>query len=457
VNISRQLAEFAASTRYEDIPAPVSRYAKFLLLDAVGIALASSRFEFAQRAALALAGLGAGEHPVIGMPIRLPLRDAALLGGTLVHGLDFDDTYLPGSMHLTASAVPCALLVGAAAGATGREVLAALAVGMEASARIAAAGVGLFQQAGFHPTGVVGTFGCALIASRLWRSSIEQTVLAQGIALSTASGSVQPMQDGTWTKRMHPGWAAASAITAVAFARQGYLAPQQSFEGRFGLYRMFMGEHAPKAAMELVTRDLGETWEFARTTVKLFPACHHTHAFMNAAVRIAIEHSLSANDVESITAVVAKECIPLVCEPVAAKCAPPDSYTAQFSLQYTVARSLLGRGFGLADLEESMLKDPDTLALAAKVGFEIDPNPGFPKYRSGEVIVRLRNGERLRRRENIMPDEPVAEADIEKKFFANATMATTRARAEDIRKAILGLENEPEVGHIQRMLAGGTQ
>ena len=453
MTIAALLARFAATTRYEDIPPPVARYARYLMLDAVGVALASSRFEFAQRAALALRGLGEGTHPVIGMPLKLALRDAALLNGTLVHGLDFDDTYLPGSMHLSASAVPCALLVGAAAAASGRDVLTALAIGMEASARIAAAGVGLFQQAGFHPTGVVGAFGCSLITTRLWQMSADQMVLAQGIALSTAAGSVQPMQDGTWTKRMHPGWAAASAITAAAFARQGYLSPQASYEGRFGLYQMFLGAHAAKANTALVTDQLGTQGEFARTTIKLFPACHHVHAFMNAAIRIANEPAFAAGNVQSITAVIAKECIPLVCEPVATKCAPPDGYTAQFSLQYTVACSLLRRGFGLADLEEARLKDPATLALAAKVGFEIDPNPGFPKSRSGELVIRLHDGTVLQRRENIMPDEPIAEEDIEAKFFRNAEMVLTRSRAESIQAAILHLEDEPDVRRITQLLA----
>lgn len=450
--ISEQLAQFAVRTTYDDIPPQVSRRLKYLMLDAVGIAFASSRFEFAQRALLALGGLGGGAHAVIGMPVRLALRDAALMNGTLVHGLDFDDTYLPGAMHLSASAVPGMLAVGADTAASGRDALTALAIGMEVSARVAAAGMGGFQAAGFHPTGVAGTFGCTLMAARLWQMNAEQMMLAQGVALSTASGSTQPMQDGTWTKRMQPGWAASSAITAAALARQGYRAPAESYEGRFGFYTMFLGERAKLADLSLITRELGKTWEFCRASIKLFPACHQTHAFMNAAINIAARQPIKAAEVQSVKALVAKDAIALVCEPMAAKRAPADSYTAQFSLAYTVGRSLVHGGFGLADLEEAALKDADTLAVAGKLEYEIDPNAGFPKTRTGELIVTLRGGKQLRQRENIIPDELIAEEAIEAKFFRNMALATSRARAEEVRAAILGLENEPDVGRVARLL-----
>lgn len=450
--IAERLARFASHSTYETIAPEAIRRAKYLALDAVGIALAASRYEFAQRELLALRSFGGGDSTVIGMPIGLGLRDALLMNGSLVHGLDFDDTYLPGSMHLTASAVPCALGVGAHVGASGRDVLAALAVGMEVSARVAAAGKGGFQQAGFHPTGVAGTFGCAVLASRLWKLSAEQMVLAQGIALSTACGTVQPMLDGTWTKRMHPGWAAASAVTAAAMARQGYLGPKESYEGKFGLYALYLGQYAKEADLSLVSRELGERWEFARSSIKLFPACHQAHAFMNAAIAISKKQAIEPDEVRSVTALIAQQGVNMVCEPLAVKRAPQDSYAAQFSLPYTVACSLLRGEFGLADLEPERLKDARTLALAQKLEYEVDPKAGFPKYRSGEVIVRLRDGSELRQRENIMPDEPVSDAEIEAKFFANAGMVTSRARAQEIMDALLEIEREPNVARVAAQL-----
>ena len=107
VDVAGRFARFAASLTPADIPEPVLRRAKLHILDGFGIALASTTFDFAQHAANAIAGLaGAGELPVIGMPLRLPIRDAVHLNGTLIHGLDFDDTHSGAVTHITASVWP---------------------------------------------------------------------------------------------------------------------------------------------------------------------------------------------------------------------------------------------------------------------------------------------------------------------------------------------------------------
>ena len=142
----------------------------------------------------------------------------------------------------------------------------------------------------------------------------------------------------------------------------------------------------------------------------------------------------------------------MICEPLDVKRAPQTSYAAQFSLPYTVARCLLNGEFGLADLESCALKDSASLELAGKLEYEIDPEAGFPAYRSGEIIVSLRNGKELRQRENIMPDDAIANADIERKFFRNAEMVMSRQRAQRILDAVLDIENAPDVGPIVALL-----
>ena len=132
--ISRQLADFASGLRPGDIPTDVIEQAKRHMLDCLGIALASTSFDFAHRTANALQSLaGAGAHPVIGYAMRLPLRDAVMLNGTLMHGLDFDDTHSDAVVHGSASAVPTALGMAREHGASGLEALAAYIIGIEAS------------------------------------------------------------------------------------------------------------------------------------------------------------------------------------------------------------------------------------------------------------------------------------------------------------------------------------
>jgi len=439
--LSQQLAEFAVGTEASQIPDAVRRRAKLLLLDAIGVGFAATQYEFAQRALAACQALGSGDFQVIGMPATLPLRDAVLMNAVLVHGLDYDDTYLPGSIHLTASVVPTVLGVAAASHATGADAITACVIGLESGARLGAAGRGGFLRAGFHATSIVGTFACTLATGRLMDVNVRQLALAQGIALSTVSGNMQPMQDGSWTKRMHPGLSGASAITAVTFARQGFVGPQEPYEGRFGLFRCFLGEHAKDADLSLATDALGQRWEFVRSSIKLYPACHQSHAFFNAAIALSREHKLRPPDIEAIRVRVAEPAVPLVCEPLAIKRKPDSSYAAQFSLPYGIACCLIRGRFGLEHLESASYSDPGLIALAHKVDYEVDPNPGFPKSRSGEVIVKTTDGRTLSRRENILPDEPASDEQIIDKCMRSAASAMSIARARHLRDAILDIEN----------------
>lgn len=452
-SLSEQVSEFATQLHTEQIPVGVRSRAKLLLLDAIGGAFAATRFDFAERALAAGRALGSGASDVIGSPDKLALRDAILVNAVLVHGLDYDDTYLPGSIHLSASCVPTVLGVGAATRASGSELLAACVLGLEISARLGAAGKGGFLRAGFHATSICGVFGCTVAAGRLMGLDAHQLTMAQGIALSTASGNMQPMQDGSWTKRMHPGLAGSSAVTAATFAQAGYIGPREAYEGRFGLYPCFLGAHAKDSEPALVTAELGERWEFPRASIKLFPACHQSHAFFNAAIGLAREHALRLEDVESIRVRVAEPAVPLICEPLAAKRRPDSSYGAQFALPYGIAACLTRGRFGLAELEESSYKDPSLVALAHKVDYEIDPNPGFPKSRSGEVIVSMRNGKTVSRRENIVPDEPAADDAIISKFMDNTSPVVSGERAAKIRDAVLGLERVTDARELTTLLS----
>ncbi|MEQ1773895.1 MAG: MmgE/PrpD family protein [Burkholderiales bacterium] len=438
--LSQQVAQFAATFDYDDVPRRVRERATLVMLDAIGTAFAASRYPFAPVALSALSSLGSGDSTVIGMDARLALRDAAVMNGILVHGLDYDDTYLPGSVHLSASCVPAVLSMAAHAQASGKEMLMATLLGLEISARIAAAAKGGFVNAGFHATGIAGAFGSAAAAGRLMKLDTAQHTLAQGVALSVTAGTLQPLQEGSWTKRLHPGWAAASGITAAAFARSGYVGPAQAYEGRFGLYTCFLGEHKAGARPETVVEGLGDTWEFARTSIKLFPACHQLHAFMNCAIALAKDQTFSADNVESVRALICDAAVPLVCEPLASKLKPASSYSAQFSLPYSVACALMRGKFGLNEIEAPSYTDAALLRLAHKVSYEIDPNPGFPKSRSGEVIVTMKDGRELRHRDNILPDEPAGAEAIIGKFMQNTDGVLSAAQATQIRDSVLGLE-----------------
>jgi len=380
---------------------------------------------------------------VIGQAARLPLRDAVLANGILIHGLDYDDTHTEGIVHATVVAFPAALGVAAELGKSGRELLAAYIAAVETAARLGAVARGGFHEVGFHATSVVGAFAAALAAGKLHGLDAAKLEAAQGIALSTAAGSLQFIEDGAWTKRFHPGWAGVGGITAAALAREGFTAPQAAYEGRFGLYKSHLGALEAGCDYARATAGLGSTWETMNVAVKPFPACHFVHAFIDAAIALR-RQGADPSRVERIVALVPEGVVKAVCEPAAAKRRPANDYDAKFSVPYVIAAALRAGKFGLAELEESALRDPATLALAAKVEYQIDPAAGFPKHYSGEVVLRLSGGAELRHREQVnrgAGDRPLTNAEVEAKFMGNAAFGGSSLRSAKIRDAVLGLED----------------
>ncbi len=433
--ISQRLAQFAAGLRYEAIPAEVRSRAKRLILDAIGCGLAAQRFDFAAASLQGIVELGGmGPRGVVGYASRLPLRDAVLANGILMHGLDYDDTHTEGVLHLTVGVLPAVLGLAAELERSGRELLTAYIAGVETGARIAAVAKGGFHEAGFHPTGVVGAFAAAIAAGKLYGLTEEQLVNAQGAALSVAAGSLEFLEDGSWTKRLHAGWAGVGGITAAALARRGFVAPRAAYEGRFGLFRLHLRK--PDYDLERATRALGHDWETLNVAVKPFPACHFVHAFADAAIALR-RKGVDPAQVAAVTALVPEEEVEVICEPAANKRRPANDYDAKFSLPYVVAASLRAGRFGLAELEAAALADPATLELAAKVGYRIDPDSDFPQHFPGEVIVRLADGRELRHREAInrgAADRPISNPEVEAKFLANCD-------SEKIRRAVLELDS----------------
>lgn len=445
--VSQTLAAFAHDLGYDDIPVDVRERAKYLILDAAGIALASTTYPFAARIHAGIHALsGDGASTVIGMKTGMPLRDAVLMNGALVHGLDFDDTHMGAIVHATASAFPCALGVAENTDASGEALLTAYVLAMETAIRIGVAANTGFHHVGFHPTGVVAHFSSALAAGTLMGLSAAELATAQGIAGSTAAASQEFLSEGAWNKRLHPGWAASAGITAASLAKHEFIAPSQPYEGRFGLYNAYLGEHAKNVDYDAITAGLGETWALLEEAIKPYPVCHFTHSVADAALELRRRHNLVASEVVKIRALIPEETIALISEPVAAKKRPSSDFDAKFSTQFITAAALVRGKFGLAELRDDALNDPEILDLADKVSCESDPNTLFPKYFSGGLIVTTKDGRELLHHEPVNRgggDRALTGEEIAEKYRANAALAVSSKRVAAIEAQVLGLDRAP--------------
>jgi 2-methylcitrate dehydratase PrpD len=393
---------------------------------------------------------------VIGASSKLPVRDAILMNALLVHGLDYDDTHVEAIIHPTSSAFPCALGVAEHLDLQGRDLVAAYVLGVEIVTRIGVAADHGFHDFGFHPTGIAGHFSCALQSGWLLRLDEASLVCAQGIAGSTAAASQQFLDEGAWNKRLHPGWAGAAGLTAAYLARGGFQGPSEPYEGRFGLFRTHLHEREASIDYGRITAALGDRWEVAATAIKPFPICHFIHACGDAALAIRRAHDLAAEDIASIRVLLPHPTMHIVAEPAAEKVRPANDYDAKFSAQYVVATCFVRGRFGLAELLPEALRDPRALALAAKVECRDDPDSTFPKYFSGGVEVTTTDGRVLRHHEPInrgAGERALSGAEIAAKFMDNATLSVSRGRAEEIRAAILGMEQASARSLAQRLAA----
>jgi 2-methylcitrate dehydratase PrpD len=463
--IAVRLAAFVHDLRLEQVPAEVSLRARHLMLDAIGCALAARGEAFATRLAGAVTDLAGGAQPggsgVVGFTDRLPPRDAALLNGMLMHGLDYDDTHMSGIVHLTVSVLPTLLALAGRNKASGATMLVAYIAALEAGARIASAAAGGFHRQGFHPTGVIGVFASTLAAGRVLGLAPEAIARAQGIALSMAGGSLQFLEDGAWTKRMHPGWAAQAAISAATLAAHDIPAPLAAYEGRFGLYRLYLGAAVGgDVDLALATAGLGadgacDTWELTQIAVKPYAICHFSHACADAAVALH-RRGVDPARIRSVEARLPAATMPVVCEPAAAKRRPSSDYDAKFSLHYAVASGLLRGRLGLRELTPAAFTDPAALALMDRIACTVDPASTFPRHYTGEVEVTLDDGTTLSERQPVNrghAERPLLDAEVRDKFFDNATLHFTRAHAQAVCDAVLALDRAASVTTLEDLLA----
>ncbi|WP_227746946.1 MmgE/PrpD family protein [Paraburkholderia franconis] len=365
--IARRFAEFACALQPSALPAELRRKATHHIIDAIGLAFASQRFAFAAPALRGFAAAGsAGDATVIGSTSPLAPRDAALSNGFLMHGLDFDDTHPLAIVHPTVACLPAALAVGEAIDADWDDMLAAYVAGMEVAIRLGVAVKGGFHHVGFHATGIVAHFSSAIVAGKLMKLDTSQLVAAQGIAASTAAGVQVFLEEGAWTKRMHPGWGALAGITAAQLAVNGFAGPSRPCEGRFGLFESHLQEHAGAIDLESIGKGLGDEWTMFGTAIKPYPVCHFIHGCAEAALRLH-DAQMKMDDIEEIICLLPAPTMPIVAEPAVAKMTPKTDYDAKFSTHFVVAVCLLRGRFGLAELEDDVLRDPGVLKLAAKV------------------------------------------------------------------------------------------
>jgi 2-methylcitrate dehydratase PrpD len=453
---ARRLADFATAVEFESLPDAVRASLKLQLLDTLGVGLAAHALGAGTAPQEAMLDLvGAGRATAIGARHPLAVTGAALVNGTLFHALDYDDTHATSICHVSSVVCAAALASAEVAGVGGRELLSALAAGTEVAVRIGSISAVPVLERGFHPTSVFGVFGAAAAAARIARLSVSATTSALGIAGSLASGLFAYLADGTETKPLHAGFAAASGITAAGLARAGADGPPSVLEAPFGVFAAYGGVAVDPAAK---LESLGTAWEVPNVALKPYPACHFMHASVYAAGQLAAAASLDPGEIEDVVVSIPPQAVAVVLEPAATKLAPRTPYEAKFSLQYSVAAMLANGRVDLSSYTEEAIGDRAVLELAQRVSYETKLYETYPAAFPGGVRIRTRHGAVLEDELVHQPgsaERPLADSEVREKFRRNARLALERPAVARLEEAVMALDTladlEPVLEPLRRL------
>ncbi|MDP3160599.1 MAG: MmgE/PrpD family protein, partial [Reyranella sp.] len=313
------------------------------------------------------------------------------------HNQEYDCLHEGAVVHALATVLPAALAAAELqGGASGTELIAALAVGVDI-----AAGLGLASRAGFRffRPATAGGFGAVAAAGRLL--GLDRPALEAAFAwqLAQVSGTMQAHTEGSPILPVQIAFNTRAALQSCEMATLGFTAARAVFEGPYGYLALFEGAHE----LEPVLASLGREWRLAEFSHKPFPAGRATHGGIEGVRVLQAEHGFAAADVARVEVIAPPLIVRLVGRP-----SKPDagaSY-ARLCMAYAVAKTLKHGGLDLAHFRGEALADPETYALAARVETRDDGNPDPNALAPQTVVVHLNDGRALTWRGETMLAHP---------------------------------------------------
>ncbi len=445
-DITGALAAFVADTRAADVPLPVRAAACSSLTDTLGVALAGVREPASEIAASWVSEIGAAPRSTCwGRTIATSPAEAAFANGIAAHALDFDDSHPSLRGHPSATLIPAALAVGEATRASGLDVLAAYALGLEVAGKLSRAlGHGHFIR-GWHTTATIGTLAATAVAARLWRLDTSQLRRAWGIAASQVSGLVRNF--GTMTKPFHAGNAARNGVAAAWLARAGFTANEAIFDGAGGVLDTYRGGDGE--AVEGLAVRLGAPWEILDpgVFVKRWPCCYSNHRAVGGLFQLVAEHGVRADEIEEIavgflpggdTALVSRD--------------PHTGLEGKFSIEYVAAAVLADGELTLDTFTDAMVQRAPIRALMQKVRRYRIPDEKVYSGIAGylDVTLKTARGDYTLRVDRVpgSPAWPLAASERIAKFMDCAARTLGAAGAQRLLELCEAAEALPDIGAL---------
>ena len=448
MDATAKIARFVAGARYEDLPAGAIQTAKTAIQDTAGVMLAGAKAD-AGAVAVRLAREEAArpEATVVGQGLRSSAIQAAFANGVAAHAEDFDWSFVLAGQPM-APIIPAVLAVAETMGASGQQLIEAFAAGFEVTASLA---VAVEDMGPWHANGLLGAFGAMAGCGKLWGLDEQQLAMAIGITASMASGLTANF--GTMSKPLHVGLAARNGVHAAQLARAGFTANAAVLELRNG----FFAAHFPGSEIDSAPFDaLGREWALDQHGIRLkpYPCGGLTHSALYAVLELRRQHGIAAEDVEQVEVDVPAHTYQTIVFRV-----PETALQGKFSMPYLVARAIVDGTIVLGTFTEEAIRDPQVLALLAKVTMRSNPELVHSADGSRPSIVSIRLCTGLThtipgRFAKGSPQLPMSDDEIEAKFRDCAAGVISDHACGQALAELASLEELANVATLTQLLSG---
>lgn len=237
-----------------------------------------------------------GDAAVIGFNRKAGLANAVFVNGLSAHIAEYDDGVRYGAVHPGSPILSALLPVAEKEDATGGDLLLGIVTGYEAAVRLASSMQPSHYSYGYHPTGTCGAVGAAIGIAAMMGFSKAQMKDALSSAAVTASGMLKVIEDGSELKPYNVARAAQAGLYAACMARAGFKGLDDVLSGPAGFLSMMCESYDES----FLRNPIGNPLCIEKGYLKPYASCRHTHAAIEATLKIRMKCGINSKDVKMI-------------------------------------------------------------------------------------------------------------------------------------------------------------
>ena len=384
---------------------------------------------------------GQPQCTMVGFPNRTSVLNAALVNGTIGHGNEVDCTDDTGQPRTLPAIIAAALASGQAAGASGQEVVRAVALGHEMSHRIHRVQDRVEQETGrkSDPIDVGHSMGSAVAASVCLGLEPDRIEAALSLAATMVADVVPPIDreyEHMVKSFMRGGVGSRNGVAAAFMARAGFDAPPDIFDGPRGFFNSRLGVDEPGPEF---AGALGQEYSVSRTRFKRASAGGPNQGARLALVELMAEHGLTHNDIAEIQVVIGPGGLTTI-----TTVPHPTVYYG-----HVLGNAAVYGGIGFLQAhDEAYYNSPEVSSIRERIHIRADetwPTRGDERYR-GSVTVTTNDGRQLNR-ESLW--RRMSEEEVDAKFIYLAGLRIGEDQARELGAVLKQLDS---VGNISDVL-----